>query len=171
MKTSEGKLQRIPPQSTDAEEAILGAVLTNPVCFNKIADMLTAKSFYKPAHRFIYEAVVDLFTKNQAIDIVTVSEVLNEKDKLEAMVKDDPKYFYKILPYTYVLNVSDKWIKKFESITIEPPTWYGSNDAFDYIYFSSFVSRTMTSATSAMTSMPSSSSSIKSNFSKSSSDM
>ena len=85
MKTSEGKLQRIPPQNTDAEEAILCAVLTNPVFFNKIADMLTAKSFYKPAHRFIYEAVVDLFTKNQAIDIVTVSEVLNEKDKLEAV--------------------------------------------------------------------------------------
>lgn len=82
-----------------------------------------------------------------------------EKDKLEAMVKDDPEYFYKILPYTYVLNVSDKWIKKFESIAIEPPIWYGSNDVFDYVYFSSFVSRTMTSATSAMTSMPSSSSS------------
>ncbi len=83
MKTSEGKIQRIPPQNVDAEEAILGAVLTNPVCFNKIADMLTAKSFYKPANRFIYEAVVNLFTRNQAIDIVTVSEALNEAGKLD----------------------------------------------------------------------------------------
>ncbi len=83
MKTSEGKITRIPPQNIDAEEAILGAVLTNPVCFNKIADMLSSKSFYKPANRFIYEAVVELFTKNQAIDIVTVSEALNESGKLE----------------------------------------------------------------------------------------
>jgi len=83
VKTSDGKIQRIPPQNVDAEEAILGAILTNPICFNKIADMLTPKSFYKPANRFIYDAIVSLFTRNQAIDIVTVSEVLNETDKLE----------------------------------------------------------------------------------------
>ena len=83
MKTTDGKIQRIPPQNVDAEEAILGAVLTNPICFNKIADMLTPKSFYKPANRYIYEAIVQLFTKNQAIDIVTVSEVLNETEKLD----------------------------------------------------------------------------------------
>ncbi len=83
VKTSEGKIQRIPPQNTDAEEAILGAVLTNPLCFNKIADMLSSRSFYKPANRFIYDAIVELFTKNQAIDIVTVSEILNEQGNLE----------------------------------------------------------------------------------------
>ncbi len=83
VKTSEGKIQRIPPQNTDAEEAILGAVLTNPICFNKIADMLSSRSFYKPANRFIYDAIVELFTKNQAIDIVTVSEILNEQGNLD----------------------------------------------------------------------------------------
>ena len=83
VKTSEGKIQRIPPQNTDAEEAILGAVLTNPVCFNRIADMLSSRSFYKPANRFIYDAIVELFTKNQAIDIVTVSEILNEQGNLD----------------------------------------------------------------------------------------
>ena len=41
-----------------------------------------------------------------------------EKDDLEALVEKDPKYFYNILPYTYVLNVSKKWIKKFEDIPI-----------------------------------------------------
>ncbi len=83
VKTSDGKLQKLPPQNIDAEEAILGAILKNPVCFNKVADMLNTNSFYKPAHKVIYEAVVELFNKNQAIDIVTVSERLNEKDKLE----------------------------------------------------------------------------------------
>lgn len=83
VKTQEGKLSKLPPQNIEAEEAILGAILTNPVCFNKVADMLNSKSFYKPANKVIYEAIVDLFTKNQAIDIVTVSERLNEQDKLE----------------------------------------------------------------------------------------
>lgn len=83
VKSQEGKLSKLPPQNIEAEEAILGAVLTNPVCFTKIADMLNTNSFYKPANKLIYEAIVDLFTKNQAIDIVTVSERLNEQDKLE----------------------------------------------------------------------------------------
>ena len=41
-----------------------------------------------------------------------------EKDKLESLVHDDPSYFYNILPYAYVLGVSDAWIKQFEGIAI-----------------------------------------------------
>ncbi len=76
-------MQKLPPQSVDAEEAILGAILTNPVSLNKVCDMIKPDSFYKPANRFIYDAVLYLFAKNQAIDIVTVSERLSESDKLE----------------------------------------------------------------------------------------
>lgn len=50
-----------------------------------------------------------------------------EKDRLELLVKDDPQAFYSILPYAYVLGVSDTWVKKFESITIPSPTWYQGN--------------------------------------------
>ena len=39
---------------------------------------------------------------------------------------DNPEYFYNILPYAYVLGVSDKWMKKFEGITMEAPHWYYS---------------------------------------------
>lgn len=84
VKTEDGKIQKLPPQNIDAEEAILGAVLCNPVCLNKIADMIRPDSFYKPANRQIYNAITDLYSKNQAIDIVTVSEKLNEDGKLEA---------------------------------------------------------------------------------------
>ena len=84
VKTEDGKIQKLPPQNIDAEEAILGAVLSNPVCLNKIADMIRPDSFYKPANRQIYNAVTELYSKNQAIDIVTVSEKLNEEGKLEA---------------------------------------------------------------------------------------
>lgn len=46
-----------------------------------------------------------------------------EKDKLEAMLKDDPEYYYKILPYAQVMGVSDIWEDKFRSLTVEPPQW------------------------------------------------
>lgn len=78
-----------------------------------------------------------------------------EKEKLEALVMQDPTYFYNILPYTYVLGVSDKWIKKFESISLQAPDWYDSPSAFDVASFGSFVNSTMRSAQSAMISRPS----------------
>ena len=81
-----------------------------------------------------------------------------EKEKLEAMVMQDPTYFYNILPYTYVLGVSDKWIKKFESISLQAPSWYDSPNAFNMMAFGSFMNSTMTSAQSAMSSSPYSSS-------------
>lgn len=81
-----------------------------------------------------------------------------EKDKLEALVEEQPTYFYDILPYTYVLGISDKWIKKFESISIVPPTWYVGNGDFNLNSFSSFIDDTMSSAESSMSSSPSSSS-------------
>lgn len=81
-----------------------------------------------------------------------------EKDKLETLVMENPQYFYDILPYTYVLGVSDKWMKKFESITVEPPNWYVGYhySTFDMMMFHHFMNTTMTTATSSMTSRPSS---------------
>ncbi|MGN1372263.1 MAG: DUF2207 domain-containing protein [Candidatus Coprovivens sp.] len=81
-----------------------------------------------------------------------------EKDNLEAMVLKDPSYFYNILPYTYVLGVSDKWIKKFESITLQAPSWYESQRSFNIVSFNSFMNNTMTSAQKSLSSSPYSSS-------------
>ena len=75
-----------------------------------------------------------------------------------AVVMKDPSYFYNILPYTYVLDVSDKWIKKFESITLQAPSWYDSPTTFDIVSFNSFMNNTMTSAQKSMSSSPYSSS-------------
>ena len=81
-----------------------------------------------------------------------------EKQKLEAMVMENPTYFYNILPFTYVLGVSDKWIEKFEAISLQAPDWYDGSSSFDTSSFGSFMSSTMKSASSAMSSSPSSSS-------------
>lgn len=81
-----------------------------------------------------------------------------EKDKLESMVMNNPTYFYDFLPYTYVLGVSDKWIEKFESISLKSPDWYDGPSTFNMVMFGSFVNSTMSSASNAMSSSPSSSS-------------
>ena len=89
-----------------------------------------------------------------------------EKEKLESMVESNPNYFYNILPYTYALGISSKWIKKFESIAISPPNWYSGYDGdFTMVKFSNFMDNNIVQAQSAMTSSPSSSSSGGSGFS------
>lgn len=48
---------------------------------------------------------------------------LAEKDRLEKLIEEDPEFFYHILPYAQVLNVSDKWEEKFKDIAVAPPSW------------------------------------------------
>lgn len=61
-----------------------------------------------------------------------------EKPKLEALVEENPNYFYNILPYTYVLNISKKWIKKFEDIPVPDLDMgnfdYGNDWAYNDLY-------------------------------------
>jgi uncharacterized membrane protein len=75
-----------------------------------------------------------------------------EKDKIEELAMNNPTYFYDILPYAYVLGVSDIWIKKFESLTLQPPNWYHGTGSF---HPHTFMASTMYSASHAMTSAPS----------------
>ena len=86
-----------------------------------------------------------------------------EKEKLETLVNQNPEYFYNILPYAYVLGVSDEWIKNFETISLMPPEWYVGNDSYyDYHTFSSNYNYLMRTSANAMTSRPSSSDSYSS---------
>lgn len=76
-------IEKIPPQSLEAERSVLGALLLDKEVFFKIADILNPEDFYKDAHRYIYESTVDLSNKNEALDILTVSARLEEKGQLE----------------------------------------------------------------------------------------
>lgn len=77
-----------------------------------------------------------------------------EKEKLTLLVEENPSYFYNILPYTYVLGVSNKWIKKFEDIAMEPPEWYTSTNPYNYYNFTHFMDDTVNSANNVMSSTP-----------------
>ena len=73
------------PQNIEAEEAVLGAILVNPNVITKVVEILKPESFYKPAHRYIYDSMLQLFNSNERIDIVSVSDVLNFNSKLETI--------------------------------------------------------------------------------------
>ncbi len=62
--------------------------------------------------------------------------VTAEKPRLEALVLENPNYFYNILPYTYAMNISKKWIKKFENIPIPEMDMGTFNYESDYSYYS-----------------------------------
>lgn len=74
-----------------------------------------------------------------------------EKSRINTLVAEDPEYFYKVLPYAYVLGVSDKWIKKFEDIAMTQPDWYESAGTFAFIDFSNHFDESLHSMGSAMT--------------------
>ena len=84
-KNTNAEISELMPQSLDAEEAILGAILVSPGCMNKVVEHVTPESFYKPAHKYVYEAMLQLYNSadSNKIDIVSVSDILNMNQKLE----------------------------------------------------------------------------------------
>ena len=72
------------PQSQEAEQALLGAIFAQDDCLNKIIELLPGPSFfYRPAHQIIYDAILKLYDRNEVIDPLTVSEYLQNIDKLD----------------------------------------------------------------------------------------
>ena len=85
--------------------------------------------------------------------------MLAEKDRLEALLESDPQYYYHVLPYAQVLNVSDAWEDKFKGITVAPPAWATSSslDVFDFIIINRVIRSSSQSLSAGMIARPSSS--------------
>ena len=81
-----------------------------------------------------------------------------EKDRIETLANENPEYFYDVLPFAMVLGVSEAWAKKFEHLTLTPPTWYVTNRPYgnfnSMLFYQSF-NNSMASFSSSMASMPS----------------
>lgn len=74
---------KLPPQALDLEEAVLGAMMIDKKGVDEVIDILQPDAFYKDAHKHIFEAIVQLFTDTQPIDLLTVSAQLRKNAKLE----------------------------------------------------------------------------------------
>lgn len=78
-------LERIPPHSLEAEESLLGCLLIDKDAIVKVADTVLPQDFYKEAHQTIFEVIKELYGNQESIDIITVSNRLEEKKKLAAI--------------------------------------------------------------------------------------
>jgi replicative DNA helicase len=74
---------RIPPQNLEAEVSVLGAVLQEPGALLKAMEHLRSADFYKEAHRKIFGACVELFERNEPVDLVTLANELMRRKVLE----------------------------------------------------------------------------------------
>lgn len=74
---------RIPPQSIDAEKAILGSIMLRPGAIHEINDIINPDSFYATKHSQIYKIMLDLSSKGEPIDILSLSHKLEEKGLLD----------------------------------------------------------------------------------------
>jgi replicative DNA helicase len=77
------KKGRIPPQNIDAEQSLLGGILIDPEALNKVVDIVEGEDFYREDHRAIFQVVLELYEKNEPIDIVTVSSLARDKGFIE----------------------------------------------------------------------------------------
>ena len=75
---------KIPPQATDLEEVVLGAMMIDRKGVDEVIDILHADVFYSEAHRHIFEAIFILFESAEPVDLLTVSAQLKKMGKLEA---------------------------------------------------------------------------------------
>ncbi len=74
---------QLPPQSSEAEESVLGAILIDGDAITEVSETLKATDFYKPANSKVYAAVLSLYELRQPIDILTVSEELERRGQIE----------------------------------------------------------------------------------------
>lgn len=81
----EEKIEKLPPQSIEAEQSVLGSLLLDKKAIVKIADTLRPDDFYRDVHKIIYKTMLELFEKNEPIDVMSVSNRLEEKDQLETI--------------------------------------------------------------------------------------
>lgn len=75
----------IPPQNTDAEASLLGAILIDSDALIKIADKVSAEDFYDERHRYIYEAILKLYDAHSPIDVLTLSNQLKATGVLDTV--------------------------------------------------------------------------------------
>ncbi|MFI5366454.1 MAG: replicative DNA helicase [Candidatus Binatia bacterium] len=82
MDALEETLRKLPPQSIEAEESVLGGVLLDNSAFDRAIELLTPDDFYREAHRKIMRAMLDLNQRAEPVDLITLTEALKARGEL-----------------------------------------------------------------------------------------
>jgi len=85
MRDTDLALDKVPPQNIEAEQSILGAILLENEALSKVLEILSPEDFYRESHRKIFNVMLGLFDKNEAIDLITVTDVLKRSNDLDAV--------------------------------------------------------------------------------------
>ena len=94
----------VPPQNVEAEQAVLGTLLIQDKSLLKIVEILSAEDFYRDAHKVIFEAMVTLFEQREPHDLITVTGLLSDQNRLERI--GGPAYLASltdVIPFTGTL--------------------------------------------------------------------
>jgi replicative DNA helicase len=74
---------KIPPQNLEAEQSVLGSILLEPEALSRVLEVMTGDDFYREAHRKIFASMQDLYRKGTPVDLITLTEVLQNKGQLD----------------------------------------------------------------------------------------
>jgi replicative DNA helicase len=77
------RIERLPPQNVEAEEAILGAILIDPDAIIRVATIIRPEDFYREKHGWIYDAALALHERREPIDLLTVCDELERREQLD----------------------------------------------------------------------------------------
>ena len=79
------ELDKLPPHNLESEEAVLGSLLIDPDAIFDVSTFLKPDMFYREANGWIFEAILDLYNRREPVDLITLTEVLRQRDQLEAV--------------------------------------------------------------------------------------
>lgn len=85
MSEKNNKNLRVPPHNNEAEQSVLGSVMLDKDAIIKIADIVKPGDFYKESHNLIYKTILELYEQQEPIDVLSLSNKLEEKNKLETI--------------------------------------------------------------------------------------
>lgn len=74
---------RFPPQNLEAEQAVLGSILLKEKVFPQVLEIIKPADFYRESHKILYECLLTLFEKNEPLDILTITNLLKDINKLD----------------------------------------------------------------------------------------
>jgi len=78
-------IQKIPPNSLEAEQSVLGAMLLDKEAISAASEILKGDDFYREVHKEIFEAIIDIYNENNPVDLITLTEKLKGRNTLEAV--------------------------------------------------------------------------------------
>ena len=84
MDASDVSSHKLPPQNVEAEQSVLGGILIENDAINKVLEILTPEDFYRDAHRRIYNALINLSSRDEPADLITLTNELRKIDQLDA---------------------------------------------------------------------------------------